>query len=55
MLLESSGPGFLLSCWLAIVKHIVRLHGSEVQPEREQGIGTTFSFALPRASYHVVA
>ena len=35
---------------LAIVKHIVQLHGGEVKAESEQGMGSTFSFALPRAS-----
>ena len=35
---------------LAIVKHIVQAHGGEIDVESEEGVGTTFSFTLPRAS-----
>ena len=35
---------------LAIVKHIVQGHGGEVDVQSEEGVGTTFSFTLPRAS-----
>jgi two-component system phosphate regulon sensor histidine kinase PhoR len=33
---------------LAIVKHIIELHKSEVKVESEVGMGSTFSFKLPK-------
>lgn len=35
---------------LAIAKHIVQSHGGDVQVESEEGVGSTFSFTLPRAN-----
>ena len=34
---------------LAIVKHIVQLHGGDVNAKSEPGVGSDFSFTLPRA------
>ena len=34
---------------LAIVKHIVQLHGGDVNVESQEGLGSTFSFTVPRA------
>ena len=34
---------------LAIVKHIVQLHGGDVQVESQEGLGSAFSFTVPRA------
>lgn len=35
---------------LAIVKHLVQAHGGDVRAASEEGVGSTFSFTLPRAS-----
>ncbi|MBI2866041.1 MAG: HAMP domain-containing protein [Chloroflexi bacterium] len=35
---------------LAIVKHIVQAHGGEVRVESREGMGSTFTFTLPRAT-----
>jgi len=35
---------------LAIVKHIVQAHGGEVKVESREGIGSTFTFTVPRSS-----
>jgi two-component system phosphate regulon sensor histidine kinase PhoR len=37
---------------LAIVKHIVQAHGGSVGVESSEGVGSTFSFTLPRATWN---